>query len=38
VNFARRYALPLKKIELTGRKPSILPQLSPHDAQSLIAD
>lgn len=32
------YALPLKKIALTGRSPSIAAQLSPGDAQSLITD
>ncbi len=32
------YALPLKKIALTGRNESIVPQLSSGDAQRLIAD
>ena len=32
------YALPLKKIVLTGRKPAAVPQLSAAAAQSLIAD
>ncbi len=32
------YALPLKKIALTGKRPSIVPQLSTSDARSLIAD
>ena len=32
------YALPLKKIVLTGRKPAITPQLSAAQAQSLILD
>jgi hypothetical protein len=32
------YALPLKKIVLTGRKPGVTPQLSAAAAQGLIAD
>lgn len=32
------YALPLKRITLTGNNPSIVPQLSSGDAQSLIGD
>lgn len=32
------YALPLKKIVLTGKNPSIVPPLSEADSQSLIAD
>lgn len=32
------YALPLKKIVLTGKKPGVTPQLNATDAQSLIAD
>lgn len=32
------YALPLKKIALTGRKPSVVPQLTAGDAQRLIVD
>lgn len=32
------YALPLRKITLTGKKPSITPQLTAPAAQSLIAD
>jgi hypothetical protein len=32
------YALPLKKIALTGRKPGLVPPLAPAAAQSLIAD
>lgn len=32
------YALPLKKIALTGRRPSVVPQLTADDAQRLIVD
>ncbi len=32
------YAMPLKKILLTGKRPSIAPQLDPSAAQALIAD
>ena len=32
------YALPLKKIAITGRNPSVVPQMSHGDVQSLTAD
>lgn len=32
------YAMPLKKIHLTGKKPTIAPQLSPQAAQAIVLD